>query len=121
MIPKKYIYHFRNVSLENGLVDNQPEKINGILCGLFFVPGKFLEGRNVPYNFSDMIAVNYLSGVTVAQKVYGDAATALAAINNFNKDSVANTTMLSRQMDNRQQLAQHTTCYRRKAGPLLCN
>ncbi|MFN8252529.1 MAG: HmuY family protein [Ferruginibacter sp.] len=95
LIPKNDIYHFRNVSLENGLVDNQPEKDKwDIMWSYSLFQANFGAG-NVPYNFSDMIAVNYLSGVTVAQKVYGDAATALAAYNNFNKDSVANTTMLS--------------------------
>lgn len=45
-------------------------------------------GGTVPYNYSDMIAVNYLAGVTVQQKVYADAATAAAAYTAFNKDSV---------------------------------
>jgi len=45
----------------------------------------------VPYNFSDLIAVNYLSGVTVATKIYADATTASAAYAAFNRDSIATT------------------------------
>lgn len=49
----------------------------------------------MPYNFSDLIAVNHLSNVTVAQKVYTDAATATAAFAAFNKDSVSKTSMVT--------------------------
>ena len=47
----------------------------------------------MPYNFSDLIAVNHLSGVTVKEKIYADATTANAAYNAFNRDSVNNTTL----------------------------
>jgi HmuY protein len=49
----------------------------------------------VPYNFSDLIAVNYLAGVTVSTKIYASAAAASAAFTNFNKDSVSNATFSS--------------------------
>jgi hypothetical protein len=57
--------------------------------------GSYFGAGQVPYNFSDMIAVNYLSGVKVKEKIYADANTAAAAYTAFNKDSVSITTLVS--------------------------
>ncbi len=90
LIPKDANWHFKGVSFENGLVDAQPEKEKWDLVWTYSVFETNFGAGAVPYNFSDLIAVNHLSGVTVATKIYADAATAAAAFSAFNKDSVAN-------------------------------
>jgi HmuY protein len=88
-VPKDAVYHFKYISFENGIVDAQPEKEKWDLVWSYSVFESNFGAGPVPYNFSDLIAVNYLSGVTVATKIYANAATASAAYDAFNKDSVA--------------------------------
>ncbi len=92
-IPKDAFYHFKFLSFENGIVDAQPEKEKWDLVWTYSVFETNFGAGQVPYNFSDLIAVNHLSGVSVATKIYADAATASAAFTVFNKDSVAITTL----------------------------
>lgn len=90
-VPKDPAYHFKFISFENGIVDVQPQKSDWDIVwsyGLF--QSNFGAGLS-PYNFSDMISINHLSGVTVATKTYANATIALAAYNAFNKDSIVNT------------------------------
>lgn len=94
-IPKDILYHFKFISFENGIVDAQPEKEKWDLVWSYSVFETNFGAGAVPYNFSDLIAVNYLSGVTVATKIYTNAATAVAAFDAFNKDSVTNTTLVN--------------------------
>jgi HmuY protein len=94
-IPKDAAYHFKFVSFENGIVDGQPEKEKWDLVWSYSLFETNFGAGQVPYNFSDLIAVNYLAGVTVAQKVYADANIAAAAFTAFNKDSVVNTTLVN--------------------------
>jgi hypothetical protein len=101
-IPKDAAYHFKFVSFENGIVDGQPEKEKWDLVWSYSLFETNFGAGQVPYNFSDLIAVNYLAGVTVAQKKYDftadatiNAAVAAAAFTAFNKDSVANTTLVN--------------------------
>jgi hypothetical protein len=94
-IPKDPAYHFKFISFENGIADVQPEKERWDLVWSYSVFETNFGAGQVPYNFSDLIAVNHLAGVTVAQKVYADAAIAAAAFTVFNKDSVANTTLVN--------------------------
>ena len=94
-IPKDAAFHFKFVSIENGIVEGQPEKDKWDLVWSYSLFETNFGAGQVPYNFSDLIAVNYLAGVTVAQKVYGDASIAAAAFTAFNKDSVANTTLVN--------------------------
>ena len=94
-ISKNSDHHFQFVSFENGLLTGLPEKDKWDLTWSYSVFETNFGSGMVPYNFSDLIAVNYLSGVTVAQKVYADAATATAAFTAFNRDSVNNTTLLT--------------------------
>ncbi|MEY2918505.1 MAG: hypothetical protein RIS73_2219 [Bacteroidota bacterium] len=94
-IPKDAAYHFKFVSFENGIVEGQPEKEKWDLVWSYSLFETNFGAGQVPYNFSDLIAVNYLAGVTVAQKVYADATIAAAAFAAFNKDSVANTTLVN--------------------------
>ena len=92
-IGKDAAYNFKTVSFENGVVEGQPEKNKWDLVWSYSVYESNFGAGPVPYNFSDMIAVNYLAGVTVGTKIYANAATANAAYTVFNKDSVNNTNL----------------------------
>lgn len=92
-VPKDATYHFKFVSFDNGIVQAQPEKQSWDLVWSYSVYQTNFGAGIVPYNFSDLIAVNYLSGVTVKEKIYADPAAATAAFNAFNKDSVGKTTL----------------------------
>jgi len=92
---KDAAYHFSFVSFDNGLVTVQPEKEKWDLVWSYSVFQTNFGAGLVPYNFSDLIAVNYLSGVQVKEKIYADASTASAAYTAFNRDSVSNTTFVS--------------------------
>ncbi len=94
-VGKDVSYNFKTISFENGIVDAQPEKAMWDLVWSYSVFESNFGAGPVPYNFSDLIAVNYLAGVTVGTKIYANAATAMAAFTNFNKDSVNNTTFSS--------------------------
>ncbi len=94
-VTKDPAYHFKFVSFDNGIVDAQPEKQSWDLVWSYSVFQTNFGGGNVPYNFSDLIAVNQLSGVTVKEKIYADATTAAAAYNAFNRDSVNNTSLVA--------------------------
>lgn len=90
-VPKDAAWHFKYISFENGLVEAQPEKQKWDLVWSYSVFESNFGAGPVPYNFSDLIAINHLSGVTVATKIYANAATAFSAYETFNKDSIANT------------------------------
>jgi hypothetical protein len=90
-VPKDAAYHFKFISFENGIVEAQPEKEKWDLVWTYSVFESNFGAGPVPYNFSDLIAVNYLSGVTVATKIYANAATALSAYDAYNIDSIINT------------------------------
>ena len=94
-IGKDAVYNFKTISFENGVVDAQPEKAKWDLVWSYSVFESNFGAGPVPYNFSDLIAVNYLAGVTVGTKIYASAAAATAAYTSFNKDSVSNTTFSS--------------------------
>ena len=87
-VPKDAVYHFKFISFENGITEAQPEKEKWDLVWSYSVFETNFGAGPVPYNFSDLIAINYLSGVSVATKIYADAATANAAFTNYNKDSI---------------------------------
>lgn len=91
-VAKDPSHHFKFISFEKGIVDVQPEKDKWDLVWSYSVFETNFGSGPVPYNFSDLISVNYLSGVTVATKIYANAATAAAAFAAFNKDSIAFTT-----------------------------
>lgn len=87
-VGKDAAYHFNFFNFEQGVVSAQPEKDKWDLVWSYSLfQANFGAGLS-PYNFSDMIATNHLSGVGVAAKVYANAATANAAYTNFNRDSV---------------------------------
>jgi hypothetical protein len=91
-VPKDAAFHFKYVSFENGIVEAQPEKEKWDLVWSYSVFEANFGAGPSPYNFSDLIAINYLSGVTVATKIYADAAAANSAFTAFNKDSIVNST-----------------------------
>jgi hypothetical protein len=94
-VPKDAVYNFKTVSFENGIVEAQPEKAKWDLVWSYSVFESNFGAGPVPYNFSDLISINYLAGVTVSTKIYANAATATAAFSNFNKDSASNATFSS--------------------------
>ena len=91
-IGKDAAYNFKHVSFEKGVVEAEPEKDKWDLVWTYSVFEANFGAGPVPYNFSDLIAINYLGGVTVATKIYANTATAGAAFAAFNKDSVSKTT-----------------------------
>ena len=92
-IDKDPAYHFRFISFDNGIVSVQPEKARWDIVWTYALYQANFGAGLVPYNFSDMISVNNLSGVQVKEKIYADAATAATAYAAFNKDSVNVTTL----------------------------
>jgi hypothetical protein len=87
-VTKDAAYNFQYISFENGVVSVEPKKTEWDLRWTYSVFGTDFGGGTVPYNFSDLIDVNYLANVQVKQRVYADAATATAAYNAFNRDSI---------------------------------
>jgi hypothetical protein len=88
-ISKDADYHYKLVSFENGVVANgQPQKAKWDLVWTYSVFHTDFGGGLVPYNFSDLIAVNNLSNVQVKEERYSDATAASAAYAAYNKDSV---------------------------------
>lgn len=87
-VTKDAAYNFQYISFENGIVSVEPKKAEWDLRWTYSVFATDFGGGTVPYNFSDLIDVNYLANVQVKQKSYADAATATAAYNAFNRDSI---------------------------------
>jgi len=94
-ISKNSDYQFTLASFEDGVVNGLPEKDKWDINWGYSVFQTDFGGGMVPYNFSDLISVNHLAGVTSATKKYADAATAAAAFTAFNKDSVAKITLVA--------------------------
>ncbi len=94
-IAKDAIYNFKCFSFDNGVIDAQPEKEKWDFVWSYSVFETNFGAGPVPYNFSDLIAINYLAGVTVASKIYSNATLANEAYTNFNKDSVATISLLN--------------------------
>jgi len=83
-IAKDDAFHFKYVSFDNGLLATaEPEKFNwDIVWGtsIYETPNGTVMAA---YIFSDMVGVNYLSGVTPVEKKYNDEATATQAFNTY--------------------------------------
>ena len=94
-IAKDASHQFTYASIDAGIVAAAPETTSWDFVWSYSVYETNFGAGQVPYNFSDLIAVNSLAGVTVKEKIYADATTAAAAYTAFNKDSVAKTTMVS--------------------------
>jgi HmuY protein len=87
-IAKNDAFHFQFLSFDNGVVSVEPEKLKWDIVWTYSQYQANFGAGFVPYNFSDLIAVNSLSGVQVKEKIYADATTASNAYTAFNKDSV---------------------------------
>lgn len=87
-VVKNDLYNFQFLSFDKGIVTVEPEKLKWDMVWSYSLYQGDFGGGLSPYNFADMIAVNYLSGVQVKQKIYADKATANEAFNAFNRDSV---------------------------------
>jgi hypothetical protein len=97
-VAKNSDYHFTFASFDNGgkVVTVQPKKKEWDFAWGFSVYEANFGSGLVPYGFSDMIMLNYLSGVQAAEKVYASSTDATTAFDKFNKDSVnASTTVFS--------------------------
>lgn len=83
-IAKEEAYHFKYVSFDNGLLTAaEPNKASwDIVWGtsIYQTPNGSVMAA---YVFSDMVAVNYLSGVTTVEKIYNDDATATEAFGTY--------------------------------------
>jgi hypothetical protein len=96
-LTKNDAYNFQFISFDNGIVSVEPEKLAWDFVWSYSMYQANFGAGLVPYNFSDMIAVNYLAGVQVKEKIYADATAAANAFTAFNKDSiVANPTIAGR-------------------------
>jgi hypothetical protein len=87
-ITKDAAYNFQYISFENGQVSVEPKKTEWDLRWTYSVFATDFGGGTVPYNFSDLIDVNYLANVQVKEKVYLNPTVATAAYNAFNRDSI---------------------------------
>jgi hypothetical protein len=86
-ITKDADYHFRYLSFDGGgtIVNVQPKKAEWDFTWGYSV----YEIAGVgPYNFSDLISTNSLSGVMVGTRIYASAAVRNEAYTKFNRDSV---------------------------------
>lgn len=83
-ITKDEAFHFKYVSFDNGLLTTaEPEQFNWdiVWCTSIY---ETLNGSVMSaYIFSDMVGVNYLSGVTTIEKKYDDEAAASQAFNTY--------------------------------------
>jgi HmuY protein len=87
-IAKNDLYHFQYLSFENGLVTVEPEKLKWDIVWTYAQYQANFGAGFVPYNFSDLIALNHLTGVQAKEKIYADATIANAAYAAFNRDSI---------------------------------
>lgn len=87
-ITKNPDFHFQFASIDNGIVNAEPESNLWDIVWTYSVFKSDFGYGEVPYTFSDLIGVNYLAGVEVGEMVYADVATATLAYEAFNKDSV---------------------------------
>lgn len=85
-IPKDGNFNFKFVSLTNGaIVSAEPEKANWDIVWTYSVYQTTFTGNAlVPYNFSDLVFLNYLSGVTV-----GTVATNTISYADFKESNIA--------------------------------
>jgi hypothetical protein len=96
-ITKNDAYNFQFISFDNGIVSVEPEKLAWDLMWSYSMYQANFGAGLVPYNFSDIIAVNYLAGVQAKEKIYANATEATNAFDAFNKDSItANPTIVGR-------------------------
>lgn len=95
-IAKDQDHHFKYINFDSGsLVDAQPDKSGWDFMWTYSLYEANFGWGMVPYNFSDMIITNYLSGVGVATKIYTSDVDRNNAYIAYNIDSVSNTTFIT--------------------------
>ncbi len=88
-VAKDAEYNFKYISFDGGTTVNvQPKKAEWDFTWGYSVYQTNFGAGLVPYNFSDLIATNYLAGVQVASKVYSSDVVRNAAYDAFTLDSV---------------------------------
>lgn len=88
-IPKDAEYNFKYVSFDGGTIVNvQPKKTAWDFTWGYSVYQTNFGGGMVPYNFSDLIAINHLAGVQAFSRVYASDVVRNAAYTAFSIDSV---------------------------------
>ncbi|MEJ7610351.1 MAG: hypothetical protein WKF88_04140 [Ferruginibacter sp.] len=107
-IAKNDAFNFQYLSFSNGIVNVEPEKLKWDIVWSYSVYRANFGAGFVPYNFSDLIAINYLGNVQVKEKTYANAAAANAAYTAFNRDSI-NVNPVATSLDDRQYLEKYTT------------
>lgn len=88
-VAKDLDYNFQFFSFEHGPVKVEPQKKKWDIVWTYSVFETDFGWGKVPYNFSDLIGVNYLAGVQVKEKIYENSNVANTAYSAFNADSLA--------------------------------
>lgn len=91
-VPKDAEFNFKFVSLDNGgtIVSVEPEKTSWDFEWTYSIFKTNFGFGDVPYNFADLIAINTLAGVQVAQ-----VSTSTVSYANYGESNVASTTFTS--------------------------
>lgn len=84
-VTKNNKFNFNFVSLTSGVVEVEPEKENWDFVWNYSVFKTDFGGGFVPYGFSDLVAINYLGGVQVAEIT-------TSGYDAYNEASIAGTT-----------------------------
>jgi len=86
-ITKDEAYNFTFASFDNGIVTNEPKKANWDIEWTYGSYKTVYNGVDVPYNFSDLVWINFLGGVTAAEVL-----TSTVTYDNYSVSNVATTT-----------------------------
>lgn len=86
-IAKDPNYNFKLVSFEKGLVE-KPKKYDWDILWTSTVYKTMMGTDEVPYSYSDMIAINYLAGIQVVEKNYDDELKALEAYEQYSSTNL---------------------------------
>lgn len=88
-IAKDASFNFKSVSLTSGTVVNaEPEKANWDMVWGYSVYQTTFSGALVPYNFSDLVFLNVLNGVTAAEVLTADFTYAAFSEANLTSDKL---------------------------------
>ncbi len=93
-IAKDDAYNFKGVSFDNGAVAAEPQKKQWDIKWSYSLFKTVFGGSEVPYNFSDMVSINHLAGVQVAQVM-----TSTVSYDNYAESNIATTTFTGGRWD----------------------
>lgn len=86
-IAKDDTYNFKYVSFDKGAVEVEPKKKTWDIQWTYSVFTFAFGGSDVPYNFSDLVSINYLGGVEVAEVL-----TSTVSYDNYGEANIASST-----------------------------